>query len=64
MKKVTASYVDGIRDARLTFKAEGMEHAVAYLENLNRTIARFGSDSPVGQYLRGERDFWRNQIKR
>jgi len=34
------------------------------IDNLNRTIKGFAANTPVGQMLRGERDFWRNQAKR
>jgi hypothetical protein len=62
-KTVTRIYLMGIADARAVFRAEGMESARAHLDNLNSTIKLFDASSPVGQLLRGERDFWRNQIK-
>jgi hypothetical protein len=62
-KTVTQEYLLGIVDARAVFRAEGMSDAHAHLDNLNRTIKLFAASSPVGQMLRGERDFWRNQIK-
>lgn len=61
---VTAEYLEGIREGRATFRAEGMANAAAHLDNLNRTAATFAASSPVGQLLRGERDFWRNQIRK
>jgi DNA-binding MurR/RpiR family transcriptional regulator len=65
MMTVTAEYLAGIKDGRKIFKAEGIENAADRLNNLNLTIASgFGASNPVGQYLRGERDFWRNQIKK
>jgi hypothetical protein len=61
----TIAYLDGIREGRDTFRREGIANAAAHLDNLNRTIASgFAASSPVGQFLRGERDFWRNQIKK
>lgn len=64
-KSVTAEYLSGIREGRETFKREGMENAGAHLDNLNRTIrSGFDAQSPVGQHLRGERDFWINQIRK
>jgi hypothetical protein len=62
-KTVTQEYLMGIVDARAVFRAEGMSDAAAHLNNVTRTIKRFDASSPVGQMLRGERDFWRNQIK-
>ncbi len=62
-KTVTQEYLMGLVDARAIFRAEGMNDAAAHLDNLNRTIKNFDASSPVGQMLRGERDFWRNQIK-
>ena len=62
-QSVSQEYLMGIRDARAVFRAEGMIDAHAHLDNLNRTIKNFDASSPVGQMLRGERDFWRNQIK-
>jgi len=64
MMTVTAEYLDGIKEGREIFKIEGIANAAEHLDNLNRTIAGFDASSPVGQHLRGERDFWRNQIKK
>lgn len=62
-KTVTAEYLAGITAGRATFRLEGMENAQAHLDNLVRTCRMFDASNPVGQMLRGERDFWRNQIK-
>jgi hypothetical protein len=62
-KSVTSDYLMGIREGRETLRRCGPEMAHAELENLNATIRMFGASHPVGQLLRGERDFWRNQIK-
>ena len=59
---VTAEYLDGIREGRATFKREGSDNASIHLNNLNLTIVGFAASSPVGQFLRGERDFWRNKV--
>lgn len=64
MKTVSSEYLDGIREGRQAFNQEGMANASQHLENLNQTCRRFDAQSPVGQMLRGERDFWRNQIKK
>ena len=71
MQTVTESYLDGIRDGRAILKAwqaEGLVDVLALarasIDNLTRTCRQFDAQLPVGQYLRGERDFWRNQIKK
>ncbi len=63
-KSVTSSYLEGIQEGRATFRKEGMVMAKNHLANLRLTIATFSASSPVGQFLRGERDFWINQIKK
>jgi hypothetical protein len=61
---VTAEYIMGISEAR-AFKNKFPDVDPANeIDTLNRTIRMFGSDSAVGQMLRGERDFWRNQIRK
>ena len=62
--QVTQEYLDGIADGRETYAREGMEHAADHLANLKATIRGFAASSPVGQYLRGERDFWIHKLKR
>ena len=71
MQTVTSSYLDGIRDGRALLKAWQAEGPVdvlalasASIDTLDRTCRQFDAQSPVGQYLRGERDFWRNQLKK
>jgi len=61
---VSAYYLDGIAEGRAIFEKEGMELAGEHLANLTDVITRFDAQSPVGQSLRGERDFWRHQIKK
>lgn len=63
MKTVSQEYLDGIREGRETLKREGALYAADHLANLNATCRRFDAQLPVGQMLRGERDFWRNQMK-
>lgn len=60
---VSQHYIDGIKDARAVYRVEGMQNAREHLENLKSTIKGFAASSPVGQHLRGERDFWANQLK-
>lgn len=76
VQTVTQEYLDGIRDARATLRkiqsgqdscysaAELPEFMRDELAGIERTIKGFAASTPVGQMLRGERDFWRNQIKR
>ena len=64
MQTVTAEYLEGIKEGRAAFKQHGLSIAHDELANLNSTIKGFAASSPVGQMLRGERDFWRNQLKR
>lgn len=64
MQTITQEYLDGIQEGRKIFKGEGVKDARAHLDNLIVTCRRFGASSPVGQMLRGERDFWRNQLRK
>lgn len=60
---ITAEYLEGIKEGRAWLRRYGSDDAPAILDNLNRTIKGFDAQSPVRQMLRGERDFWRNQLK-
>ena len=60
---VSEMYLEGIKEGRASFKKHGVAVALDNLVNLNRTIRGFGASSPVGQMLRGERDFWINQLR-
>lgn len=62
MQTVTAEYIEGIKEGRASLRKHGPTIARDELDNLNRTCRLFSAQSPVGQMLRGERDFWRNQI--
>ena len=64
MPTVTQEYLDGIREGRETLRRCGLGVAQQELDNLTRTCRRFDAQSAVGQMLRGERDFWRNQVKK
>jgi hypothetical protein len=64
MKTVSAEYLMGIKEGRSMLNKHGASIAQEELDNLNRTIKGFTASSPVGQMLRGERDFWVNQLKR
>lgn len=63
MTTVTADYIEGIKEGRAYFDKHGGVDAVDILANLNSTIKGFAASTPVGQMLRGERDFWKNQIR-
>ena len=63
-RPVTQYYLMGIDEGRAWLNSYGMDDAEAHLDNLTRTARTFDAQSPVGQMLRGERDFWRHQVKR
>lgn len=67
---VSQSYLDGIRDERAILRqaiADGETDLAALardmLDNINRTIAQ-GWSGEMAEYMRGSRDFWRNQVKK
>lgn len=64
MADVSMYYIEGIKEGRASFDKHGISIARDELANLTSTIKGFAASSPVGQMLRGERDFWKNQIKR
>lgn len=64
MTATTEMYLVGISEGRATFNNEGMTGASERVANLKETIKGFAASSPVGQMLRGERDFWINQLKK
>ena len=61
---VTDEYLEGILEGRAWFKQYGMDNAQVHLDSLERTARTFSASSPVGQMLRGERDYWRNKVKK
>ncbi|KAK1548910.1 hypothetical protein Q3G72_018810 [Acer saccharum] len=61
---VTAEYIMGIKEGREYFDTHGSSNVVEILANLNSTIKGFAAATPVGQVLRGERDFWKNQLRK
>lgn len=66
MVTVTEEYLMGIREGRELLKKYGTEEITIAdrIDNLRRTMKGFAANSPVGQMLRGELDFWRNQQKK
>lgn len=63
---LTAEYVAGISEGRKFWRTmsptERAIDAPAILANIEDTMREFGA-GPVKDMLRGERDFWRNQIR-
>jgi hypothetical protein len=64
MQTVTQYYLDGIAEGRAWLRKYGNDDAVELLANVTATARTFDAQSPVGQMLRGERDFWRLQVKK
>lgn len=66
MKTVTAEYLMGIREGRETLNKYGTQDITIdeRIENIRSTMKGFSANTAVGQMLRGELDFWRNQQKR
>jgi hypothetical protein len=60
---VTAEYLMGIKEGRERLEKYGYEPQEE-IDSLKRTIKGFAASSPVGQMLRGELDFWINQLKK
>lgn len=61
---VSEEYLMGIREGREALRRCGMGIAQQELANLTLTCRRFAASSAVGQYLRGERDFWKHQLSK
>jgi hypothetical protein len=62
-KTVTQEYLNGIKEGREYLKKEKPDTATMrdILDTLRRTLKGF--TGPVAETLRGERDFWINQLK-
>ena len=65
MKTVSQSYLMGIREGREYLKhfKPDLDAMQGVLANIKSTL-RMGFSGEVGDMLRGERDFWINQIKK
>ena len=61
---VTAEYLMGLQEGRERLDQCGPSIAQEELDGIQRAIRGFSAGSPVGQMLRGERDFWVNQLNR
>ncbi|WP_137923916.1 hypothetical protein [Cupriavidus sp. 2SB] len=65
MISVTAEYLMGIKEGREILANHGTSDISIddRIANLRSTIEGFAASTPVGQMLRGERDFWLHQQK-
>lgn len=68
---ISQAYLDGIREGRSLLNAwlaEGLddvaELARVSLANAQERCRMFDASTDIGQLTRGERDFWRNQIRK
>lgn len=64
MQTVSQHYLDGIKEGREYATKYGTDDARACLDTSIRVCRLFAPDTACGQFARGERDFWRNQVKR
>lgn len=66
MEEVSTYYIEGIKEGRACLEKHGVKDFTAEerLANLESAIKSFAASNPVGQMLRGERDFWKNQIRK
>ena len=66
MQNVTQYYLEGIKEGREILKKHGTELITIQerIDNLKSTLKGFDKNSPVGQMLLGELDFWKNQQKK
>ncbi len=63
---LTQNYLNGIKEGREYFKQYGKDFSLAeiksHIENIKNQIKNGNSDD-MRDFLRGERDFWINQLK-
>ena len=64
MNTVSTHYLEGIKEGRAYLTKYGAADIDAHIANLRSTMKGFPASTPVGQMLRGELDFWRNQKAR
>ena len=64
--QVTDWYLEGIKEGRRGLQERGISVLTTEdrIANLRSTIKGYAFSSPVGQLLRGELDFWKNQLKK
>lgn len=65
-KPVTTAYLDGIKDGRSFLSAHGPfdRSEIERLRDNAAQVAKMNAGNAVAEFARGERDFWRNQLKR
>ena len=66
MQQVTQEYLAGIKEGREILETYGIETITIQerIDNIKSTLKGFSKDSPVGQMLLGELDFWKLQQKK
>lgn len=64
MMQVSQSYLDGIREGREWLTKYPDTDAAEMHESAKRCCKITSPQSETGQMHRGERDFWKNQMKR
>lgn len=64
-RTVTAEYLEGIREGRGYLRRfnPGRDEIRELIGNIESTLRGFRG-GPVADLLRGERDFWRNQLRK
>jgi len=65
MKPISQAYIMGIKEGRALLTAEpsfSRSEILDIIDNLTSTLKR-GFAGDVADMLRGERDFWKNQLK-
>lgn len=63
-KTYSQHYLDGIKSGREALVRHSISIARDEVANLRSTIKGFPASNPVGQFLRGELDFWLHQLKK
>lgn len=64
-KTISQAYILGIKEGRALLKANpdfNRDDMMAILDNIKSTL-KMGFASDVAEMLRGERDFWKHQLK-
>jgi hypothetical protein len=64
MQEVSQEYIEGIKEGREWITKYPDQDPAEMLDQLKRAKKGFASNSPVGQMLLGEIDFWKNQQKK
>lgn len=64
MEAITTEYLMGIKEGRETLNKYGNNGITVQerIENIKSTLKGFSGNSTVGQMLKGELDFWNNQL--